>query len=252
MSEMSGAHQASQDFATSLRAQSRSRRIGRYPSTQNNKDSKPTLDRPSQVPTLVSRVQRIYSDQSWATRGQFRPLVSNGVFTKPLMGWTNGIGYINGQSDQSYRRRPHRQIHRASETVGLHPGRLEGHRTIKGDNPSLPMPVKRNVGKTFLRNHKQSERGHPTSKNPMPAGGVRRSSGLRTSNSPKGQAQSVTNAPASPGVRDITRRAPGTVLSREVPTPDASAGRLVEASTPAGDTSPIERRSFSSAARMVF
>ena len=149
------------------------------------------------MPTLVSRVQRIYSDQSWATRGQIRPLVSNGVFTKPLMRWTNGIGYINGQSDQSYRRRPHRQIHRASNTVGLHPGRLAEHRTIKGDNPSLPLPLKRKIGKTFLRNHQLSERSNPTSKRPASAGGVRRSSGLRTSNSPNGQTQSVTSAPAS-------------------------------------------------------
>ena len=62
----------------------------------------------------------------------------------------------------------------------------------------------------------------------------------------------MTSSPVSRDGRGITRRVSGAVPSREVGTPDSSAGQLMEASTPAGDPSQIEHRSFSSAARMVY
>ena len=255
MSETSGVQQASHDFATSIRAQIKSREIGRNLSTRSNKGSKPGTDRSSQVSTLASRVQRIYSSQSWATRGQIRSLALNQAFTKPLMRWTNGIGYINGQSEQSYRRRPHRQIHIASQTAGLLPGPLGDHRPIRGSNTWLPLPVKTSVGKPSLTSPKQTERGHvhnPSSKTIPSSGGVRRSSGLRTSSSPRDAGPAMTAPLVSQDGKGITRMVSRAVPSHDAGIPDSSSGQPMEASTQTGDPSQTERRSLSSAAQMVF
>ena len=255
LSEASDAHRASHDFASLIPVQDRARGFGRYIPTQSKKASKLKMGRLSRLSTLVSRIQRIYLGQSWATRGQFRSFASNEIFTKPLMRWANGIGYTTGQSDPKYRQRPRRQILRALEPAELRLGRLENHHLAHNRNAWLEPVVKPRIRNNFLTSLAQSKRDkidNPYLNPPTTGSGVRRSFGLRTSSSAKDTGPAVTGSPVSREGSGITRRMPGAVLSREVGDPDWSEGRLMEVSVPAGGPSPIVRRSLSSAARMVY
>ena len=200
LSEASDAHRASHDFASLIPVQDRARGFGRYIPTQSKKASKLKMGRLSRLSTLVSRIQRIYLGQSWATRGQFRSFASNEIFTKPLMRWANGIGYTTGQSDPKYRQRPRRQILRALEPAELRLGRLENHHSAHNRNAWLEPVVKPRIRNNFLTSLAQSKRDkidNPYLNPPTTGSGVRRSFGLRTSSSAKDTGPAVTGSPVS-------------------------------------------------------